>query len=156
MRMMCSPISALGKLIVFTIQSYVERLLSSGRIVPTPLSLFIDEAQLMLYQGVDNLFSRAGDANVWVHGFCQSAAQMYDVVGQDYAKTILDTTNTKLLMRVVDSETVEYVADLKPHDVMGLKAREFYVLTYSGLYKGRSLDVNPPIANVQFPSELRA
>lgn len=125
LHMMCSSVSALGKLIVFTIQSYVERLLSSGRKVPVPLSLFINEAQLMLYQGIDRLFSMAGGTNVCVHGFCQSAAQIYDFVGRDYAKTILDTSDTKLLMHAVDLDTVEFVADWKPHDVMALNAREF-------------------------------
>ena len=131
----------LGKFIISKIQSYVGRVLSDERKVTPPLSLFIDEAQSMLYYGIDDLFSKAGAADVWVHGFSPSASQMYAVVGEDHARVILDNTNTKILMRVLDTETVKYIADLTPHDVKGLNAREFYMMTYSGLYKGRSLDV---------------
>jgi hypothetical protein len=168
----------LGKVVVSMIQSFVGRVFSSGRCVTPPLCLYIDECQNVLYYGIEDLFAKAGGAEVWVHGFAQSVSQLYAMIGKDYGNAILDNTNTKLFMRVPDTDTATYVAGhfgefrryspilnvdggvsvreeedtiLKPSDILELGEREFYLMTYSGLFRGRSLDISPLYLEIQFP-----
>lgn len=168
----------LGKVVISMIQSFVGRVFSSGRKVTPPLCLYIDECQNVLYYGIEDLFAKAGGADVWLHGFAQSVSQLYAMIGKDYGNAILDNTNTKLFMRVPDTDTATYVAGhfgvfrrystilnvdggvsvreeedeiLKPSDILELDARKFYLMTYSGLYKGQTLDVSPLHLQIAFP-----
>jgi len=168
----------LGKVVISMVQSFVGRVFSSGRRVNPPLCLYIDECQNVLYYGIEDLFAKAGGADVWVHGFAQSVSQLYAMIGKDYGNAILDNTNTKLFMRVPDTDTASYVAKhfgefrryspilnvdggvsvreeedtiLKPSDILELAEREFYLMTYSGLFRGRSLDVSPLYLEIRFP-----
>ncbi len=168
-----------GKVVVSMIQSFVGRAYASGRNVTPPLCLYIDEAQNVLYYGIDDLFAKSGGAGVWVHGFCQSVSQLYASIGKDYGNTILDNTNTKLFMRVPDTATARYIAGhfgeykryspilnvgggvavreldeevLKPTDVLTLPAREFFLLTYSGSYWGRTGDISDLYIDIKFPA----
>jgi len=168
----------LGKVVISMVQSFVGRVFSSGRKVTPPLCLYIDECQNVLYYGIEDLFAKAGGADVWVHGFAQSVSQLYAMIGKDYGNAILDNTNTKLFMRVPDTDTASYVAKhfgefrryspilnvdggvsvreeedtiLKPSDILELAEREFYLMTYSGLFRGRSLDVSTLYLEIKFP-----
>ncbi len=169
----------LGKVVISMIQSFVGRVFASGRKVTPPLCLYIDEAQNVLYYGIDDLFAKAGGAGVWVHGFSQSVSQLYAALGEDYANVILDNTNTKLFMRVPDAKTAQYVADhfgekakyapilsvgggmtvrqmeepvLKPQDVLNLPARKFYMMGYSGAFVGKTEDVSNPYVHIKLPN----
>ena len=168
----------LGKVVISMIQSFVGRVFASGRKVTPPLCLYVDEAQNVLYYGIDDLFAKAGGAGVWVHGFSQSVSQLYAALGQDYAKVILDNTNTKLFMRVPDTETAQYVADhfgektkfapilsvgggmtarsmeepvLKPSDILNLPPRKFYLMGYGGSFVGKTSDISNPYVHIKFP-----
>ena len=168
----------LGKVIVSMIKTYVGRVFLSGGVVDPPLSLYIDEAQNVLYYGIEDLFAKAGGAGVWVHAFNQSVNQIYQEVGHDFGRSILDNANTKLFMRVPDIDTAEYVAKhfgvrkkispsispgggiitreveeplVKPENVLRLGPRQFYLFTYNGQYKGRTLDVEDGYIEIKFP-----
>ncbi|MDA8089520.1 MAG: TraM recognition domain-containing protein [Nitrospiraceae bacterium] len=169
----------LGKVVISMVQSFVGRVFASGRKVMPPLCLYIDEAQNVLYYGIDDLFAKAGGAGVWVHGFSQSVSQLYAALGEDYANVILDNTNTKLFMRVPDAKTAQYVADhfgertkfapilsvgggmtarsmeepvLKPADILNLPARKFYLMGYGGSFVGRTADISKPYVRIKFPN----
>lgn len=168
----------LGKVVISMIQSYVGRVFSSGKTVNPPLALYIDEAQNTLYYDIEDLFAKAGGAGVWVHGFSQSVNQIYSRVGKDFGRSILDNTNTKVFMRVPDPETAEYVAEhfgtkkkispvlttnsgittkesedpiIKPYDVLSLAPRQFYLMSYNGRFKGRTVDVTDRYIDIKFP-----
>jgi type IV secretory pathway TraG/TraD family ATPase VirD4 len=168
----------LGKVIVSMVKTYVGRVFMSGRKVDPPLCVYIDEAQNVLYYGIEDLFAKAGGAGVWVHGFNQSVNQIYKEVGYEFGRSILDNANTKVFMRVPDVDTAEYVAKhfgmkrkispslslgggiitkedeqylVKPENVLNLQPRQFYLFTYSGQYKGRTIDVEEPYVEVEFP-----
>lgn len=170
--------ATLGKVLLSMIQSFIGRIyLSNKQKVDPPLSVFIDEAQSILYQGVEELFAKAGSADVMVTAFAQSVNQVYAVLGEEFGKSILDNTNTKIFMRCSDAETSEYVTRhfgvrnvltgiygsnqvttreveqdiLKVQDILGLQPREFYMLTYSGRFKGTTLDAKKPEVKVIFP-----
>ncbi len=168
----------LGKVVISMIQSFVGRVFASGRKVTPPLCLYLDEAQNVLYYGIDDLFAKAGGAGVWVHGFSQDINQLYANLGRDYAKVILDNTNTKLFMRAPDAETAQYVADhfgektkfapilsvgggmtarsleepvLKPADILNMPARKFYLMGYGGSFVGKTADVSNPYIHIKLP-----
>jgi len=168
----------LGKVIVSMIKTYVGRIFLSGGVVDPPLSLYIDEAQNVLYYGIEDLFAKAGGAGVWVHAFNQSVNQIYKEVGHNLGRSILDNANTKVFMRVPDTDTAEYVAKhfgtrkrispsispgggiitkeveeplVKPEDVLKLGPRQFYLFTYNGQFKGRTLDVEENYIEIKFP-----
>jgi len=170
--------ATLGKVLLSMIQSFIGRVyLSNKQKVDPPLSIYIDEAQSLFYQGVEDLFAKAGSADVMVTAFAQSVNQVYAVVGEEFGKSILDNTNTKIFMRCSDAETSEYVVKhfgvrnvltgifgsnqvttreveqdiLKVQDILGLQPREFYMLTYSGRFKGTTLDAPNPRLKIIFP-----
>ncbi len=167
-----------GKVIISMIQAFVGRVYSSGRNVTPSLVLHIDEAQSVLYQGIEDLFAKAGGAGVFIHGYCQSISQLYAEVGEDRANTILDNCNTKLFMRVPDPSTANYVSEhlgeekrfspiislggniaireteevrIKPSEILKMKPRELFLITYSGTYKGVTADVEKGRLKVVFP-----
>ena len=167
-----------GKVIISMIQAFVGRVYSSGRNVTPPLVLHIDEAQSVLYQGIEDLFAKAGGAGVYIHGYCQSISQLYAEVNEDRANTILDNCNTKLFMRVPDANTASYVSEhlgeerrfspiislggglsireteevrIKHTEVLNMAPRELFLNTYSGTYKGKTATVEPGSLRVAFP-----
>jgi hypothetical protein len=168
----------LGKVIVSMVKTYVGRVFLSGRKVDPPLCVYIDEAQNVLYYGIEDLFAKAGGAGVWVHGFNQSVNQIYKEVGYEFGRSILDNANTKVFMRVPDIDTAEYVAKhfgmrrrispslslgggiitkeeeqylVKPEDVLNLQPRQFYLFTYLGQFKGKTADVEDAYVEIEFP-----
>ncbi len=170
-----------GKVIISMIGSFVGRKFSAGQTVNPPMSVFIDEAQNVLYYGIDDLFAKAGGAGVWMHGFCQSVSQLYAEIGEDKAKSILDNTNTKIFMRVPDVDTSRYASnhfgkirvyspimsaggavstreeerDTVPDDLfITLKPRIFYMISYGGRYKAKTLDTDKVVANLPFKFKI--
>lgn len=167
-----------GKVILSSLQAFIGRTLASGKVIEPALSVHIDEAQSALYQGVDELFAKSGSANVYLHGYCQSISQMYSTVQKDYAHSILDNCNTKIFMRVTDSFTSDFISKhfgfknilspivstdgsitlrdgeierVKSEDIIKLQARKFYMITYSGMYYGKTVDVLPNNLKIIFP-----
>jgi hypothetical protein len=170
--------ATLGKVLISMIQSFIGRVFSSGRVLNPPLCVYIDEAQSTLYQGIDDLFAKAGGAGVWIHGFCQSVNQMYAAIGQDYTKTILDNTNSKFFMRVPDYDTAHYISGqfgtvrkfspilsvgggistreeespmVREEDILRMQPRQFYFTSYNGIFKGKTKDTSESFVNVEFP-----
>jgi DNA helicase HerA-like ATPase len=171
-----------GKVIISMIQAFVGRVYSSGKNVTPPLVLHIDEAQSVLYNGIEDLFAKAGGAGVYIHGYCQSISQLYAEVGEDRANTILDNCNTKLFMRVPDANTASYVSRhlgeekrfspiisvggglsireteevrIKHTEVLNMATREIFLNTYSGTYKGKTATVDDSKLKVTFPDLAR-
>lgn len=174
-----------GKVLISMIQAFVGRRYSSDKRVTPPLALHIDEAQSVLYHGIEELFAKAGGAGIFIHGYCQSLSQLYAEIGQDRANTILDNCNTKLFMRVPDTKTAKYVSThlgekrtyspiislggglsireteetrIKHTEVLNLGPRQFFLTTYSGVYRGVTRDVSDASIKVIFPdvNEARA
>lgn len=167
-----------GKVIISMLQAFVGRRYSSDKKVDPTLALHIDEAQSVLYPGIDDLFAKAGGAGVYIHGYCQSVSQLYAEIGMDRANTILDNCNTKLFMRVPDAKTAQYVSThlgekriyspiislggglsiretedtrVKHTEVLNLSARQFFMTTYSGVYRGITKDVTDATIRVIYP-----
>jgi DNA helicase HerA-like ATPase len=167
-----------GKVIISMIQAFIGRRYSSGKLIYPPLVLHIDEAQSILYHGIEDLFAKAGGAGVYIHGYCQSISQLFAEIGMDRATTILANCNTKLFMRVPDAKTASYVSNhlgeqrkfspiisiggglsireteevrIKHTDVLNMAARQFFLTSYSGVYRGVTSEVYAATLKVIFP-----
>jgi len=167
-----------GKVIVSMIQAFVGRRYSCGKIISPPLVLHMDEAQSTLYHGIEDLFAKAGGAGLYIHGYCQSISQLYAEIGMDRANTILDNCNTKLFMRVPDAKTATYVSNhlgerrkfspiislggglsireteeirIKHTEVLNMDARQFFLTSYSGVFRGVTADTSQATLKVIFP-----
>ena len=169
----------MGKVILSMIQSFVGRTLVGERKVVDPdLSIYIDEFHSCIYPGFANMIAMCGGANVKLHLFTQTISQLYEAVGQDATKAIIDNANTKFFMRVPDADTAEFISKhlgehkkkdamlsmgggmmlrqtddvrVKPAEIMTLGPREFFLQTYSGLYRGKTMDVRLSPKKVRFP-----
>ena len=167
-----------GKVIISMIQAFVGRRYSSDRKVEPALCLHVDEAQSVLYHGIEDLFAKAGGAGVYIHGYCQSISQLYAEIGMDRANTILDNCNTKVFMRVPDSKTAHYVSThlgekrsyspiislggglsireteevrINHTEILNLDPRQFFLTTYSGMFRGVTTEVADSAIKVIFP-----
>lgn len=167
-----------SRMLVSMIQTFAGRRFASGRTVTPPLCLYMDEAANLMYHGVEDLFSKAGGAGVWLHAFSQSIADLDDAIGPAAARRILDNTNTKIFMRVNDPNTSQYISEysgeinryspvlslgggmnirevdeplIRPEEVQTLHPREFYLFTFDGAFKGTVKTVHPARTIIQFP-----
>ena len=170
----------IGKVFISSIAKLAGRVFAAGKKLQVPLCLYIDEAQSMLYGGIDDLFAKAGGAGVWVHCFSQSINQIYnEMPSKDAGKAILDNTNTKVFMRAPDIETAANVAEffgeekkyspvfstnsgsltiresienkISPQDILELDKQQFYLTTYTGMYKGKVRTVSPLYLQIDYP-----
>ena len=167
-----------GRVLISMIQSFIGRRYASGKKVSPPLCLYIDEMSNVIYLGIEDLFNKGGGADVWVHGFTQSIADLEAEIGPAPAKKILDNTNTKIFMRVNDPSTAKYISDyagtmnryspflslsggitirevkeyqIKPEEVLNLKPREFYMFSFSTRCKGITTFTKPAYIHVKYP-----
>ncbi len=169
-----------GKVIISSLAKLAGRVFASGKKLSVPLCVYIDEAQSMLYGGIDDVFAKAGGAGLWMHCLSQSVNQIYSAMpSKDAAKSIMDNTNTKLFMRAPDPETAKYVAGffgekktfspvistnsggmtiksgiedkITPQHIQNLQPREFFMMTYSGYYRGVVRAVSEHLLDVVYP-----
>ncbi len=169
----------IGRVIVSMIQSMLGRFFASGRNLSPPLCLHIDEGHNILYPGIQELFNKGGGANVWVHFYTQSLAQIEEEVGQEAARSIIDNINTWMFMLINHPDTAKFVEHTSPvrkkyqpvlsfgggisvretdesmiraDKVLQLPKRHFYMRSYGKLYRGVTNDVSPRYVTVQFPN----
>ncbi len=170
----------MARVLLSMVQSLVGRIIGSQRKIDPPLAVYADEASNILYFGIDDLFNKAGSAGVWLHMLTQSKQDLVAELGPAYAGKILDNTNTKIVFRVNDPNTAGYVSRMAgtkavfspimslsgglsvremredrigAETVMSLARREFFAFTFSGIYKGRTLDVGG-CEEIRFPQVL--
>lgn len=170
----------LCRLLISMIQGHIGRVYGSVREkLKIPLAIHIDEAQQVLYEGFESLTAMGGSANVLTTLYIQDIAQLRIATkSDDRAKVVANTCNTKIFMRCPDAETAQFVVDhfgtrqvltgiyganqittreieqeaVKPYEVLSLQAQEFLMLSYSGRFKGTTMDVDPAGVKVVFPA----
>ena len=168
----------LGRVLVSMLQKFIGRTYSSSKeVLDTALCIYIDEAQRVVYEGIETLPAMAGSANVMTTFLIQDIAQLSAELGEDFAKIILNNCNTKIFMRCPDADTSDYVTRhfgtknvltgiyspnqvttreveqdvIKPYDVLSLQNRDFLMLSYSGRFKGKTTDVPKSTKKIEFP-----
>ncbi|GEM_PF-985630 len=169
-----------ARTIVSMIQSHVARRLAVGKKCTPKLCLYLDEAAKIMYPGIQDMFSMAGAADCYLHVFTQSMAQYVEEIGEDATRSIMDCTNTKIYMRLVDNDTCDYVSDtggtiarfdqiisstgsvtvrevekerIKPEHVRKLQKREIFMFSYDGMFHGKTAACRVPGADelIRYP-----
>lgn len=103
----------LSRVILSMLQSFIGKIyLNKGQLKRT-LEIHIDEASNVMYDGISELFNKAGGCNVWLNCLTQSIADMDDKIGDKKRQVILDSCATKIFLGCGDSDkTGAYVASL--------------------------------------------
>jgi len=168
----------IGRVLISMIQSMLGRFYASGRRLEPPLSIHIDEGHNMLYKGIEELFNKGGAANVYVHFYTQSIAQIEEEVGNEAARSIVDNINNWVYMLVNHPETARFIEQSSPkvkkfqpilsfgggitvreieenritaQNVLRLPKRHFYMRSYGKLYRGITKEVEPTYVKIEFP-----
>lgn len=177
--MLTSRVSyVVAKVFVSMIQSLAGRIFARGSRLSVPLCMHLDEGHTVLYPGIQELFNKAGGANVWIHLYTQSLAQVQQEAGIKPAQAIIDSLNTWLYFRLNHPETAQHVQETSPwlnrqESVIGLGSgvtfrgmktrmvqqdkvitlpdRWFYLRSQGSWFKGRTNDVYEPYVRVRFP-----
>lgn len=172
----------IGRVLISMIQSMVGRFFASGSRLKRPLCIYLDEGHNILYQGIEELFNKAGGAGVWLHFFTQSMSQIEAAVGPPTTQSIMDNISTWVTMRVNHNLTAQYIEESSPirtaykniinigdaklsmslreeeeysiraDKVVKLKPRYFYLRAGGTFYKGLVPEVKQPRMRIQFPT----
>ena len=168
----------IGRVLVSMIQSMIGRIFASARKLDPPLCLHVDEGHNILYKGIQELFNKGGGANLWVHFYTQSIAQIEEEIGREATRSIVDNINSWVYMLVNHPETAQYVEDSSPNkrkyqpilsfgggisvremeekqilatQILQLPKRYFYLRSYGKLFKGITTDTSPRYVTVSLP-----
>lgn len=168
----------LGRVIVSMIQSLVGRFYASGRKFEIPLVLYLDEFSNIVYNGIDDMFNKAGGCNCYIMALTQSPADVVAVIGEDKARKIFDNTNTKIFMRVNDTASAQNLTiyggtkyrntvQLNLHgglrgteveedvirevDLLRLENREFFYFGFEGVFKGKTDPLGDSMIEIILP-----
>lgn len=172
----------LGRIIVSMIQSLVGRFYASGRKFDTPLVLYLDEFSNIVYNGIDDMFNKAGGCNCYIMALTQSPADIIAVIGEDKARKIFDNTNTKIFMRINDTDSAKTLTIyggttfrntvqlnlhgglrgteveedvIKDTDLLRLENREFYYFGFEGLFKAKTDPIGESNFEILLPDIIR-
>lgn len=169
----------IGKVLLSMIQSLIGRIFASGRKLNPPLCLHLDEGHNLLYPDIQELFSKGGGANCWVHFYSQSMAQISEAVGEAGAQALMDNINTWIYMLINHPDTAKLIERSAPvatrrdgvvalgggvtsrtaevpqvtaAQVLQLPKRGFYLRSYGQWFRGTTLDTHPLWLRVEFPT----
>jgi len=176
----------IARMFMSTVQATIGRVLASGRTFDPPLSIYMDEGHSILYNGIEEMFSKGRSANVYLHFFTQSMSYMEDEVGEKTTQSIMDNINTWIFMRCNHEKTAKYIEDSSPltmrmrttvnmgggsmsliskedeervilkERVLRLKPRFFYLRVAGEYYSGRVPEVADPLIKLSYPKVSQA
>jgi len=100
----------LVKMFFNMLSSLFGRIGASGRGLPRQVGLLVDEGGAVLYEGVKDLFNKAGGLGLRLMIFTQSFSDIDDAVGEDVSRIISDNSNVKIYLRMNDEQSRERVS----------------------------------------------
>ena len=107
--------SAIGSIMLADLAAVAGDRYNYGIDSLTPVNLFIDEAAEVLNQPAIQLMNKGGGAEFRVTIATQTFADFASRLGdENKARQVLANTNSKIAMRVLDSETQKYIAEGMP------------------------------------------
>ncbi|MAC84325.1 MAG: conjugal transfer protein TraD [Arcobacter sp.] len=172
----------LGRVIISMIQSLVGRFYASGKKFERPLVIYGDEFSNIVYNGIDDMFNKAGGCNCYIVALTQSPADIVAVIGEDKARKIFDNTNTKIFMRINDISSAKMLTTyggtmfrntvqlnlhgglrgteveedvIRETDLLRLEKREFYYFGFEGIFKGKTDPLGEPDIKILLPNIIR-
>ncbi|WP_090412440.1 conjugative transfer system coupling protein TraD [Nitrosomonas halophila] len=122
--------SAIGSLLLADLTAVAGDRYNYGIESMKPVNLFIDEAAEVINQPTIQLMNKGGGARFRVTIATQTFADFASRLGdENKARQVLANTNNKIALRVLDSETQQYIADGIPK----IKARTMSVMYDHGI-----------------------
>jgi conjugal transfer pilus assembly protein TraD len=122
--------SAIGSLLLADLTAVAGDRYNYGIESMKPVNLFIDEAAEVINQPTIQLMNKGGGARfrgtIATQTFADFASRLGD---ENKARQVLANTNNKIALRVLDSETQQYIADGIPK----IKARTMSVMYDHGI-----------------------
>jgi hypothetical protein len=168
----------LGKVVISMIQTTIGRFFASGLKFEKELCIYIDEMSNCVYRGIEDIFNKGGGCNCFITALTQSTADIVAQIGEDRARKLLDNTNTKIVMRMNDVDSVQKLKILggtkifhspqlnlggairtteveneiiKDEDILRLKPREFFYFGFEGEFKGKTAPIGESKIKVIMP-----
>lgn len=172
----------LGRVVISMVQSLVGRLYASGKKFKKPLAIYADEFSNIVYNGIDDMFNKAGGTECYILALTQSPADVVAVVGENKARKIFDNTNTKIVMRINDTTSAKTLITyggtqfrqtvqlnlhgglrgteveedvIRETDLLRLKPREFYYFGFEGIFKGKTEKTNDNEIEIELPNIIK-
>ncbi len=108
------PAQIIPRILISMVQACMGRLLHDGRRFEPPLCLYLDEGHNVLYYGIQEIFNKGRAANLWIHFFTQSFAQVIKELGEDESRAIVDNISTWMFMRVNSPESTARIEQASP------------------------------------------
>jgi len=84
---------------------------ASGRSTPRKIAMFVDEGGAVMYEGVEQLFNKAGGLGLRIFMFTQSLADYEAMLGPELSKIVNDNTNIKIYLRMNDNSSRQSVSE---------------------------------------------
>jgi type IV secretory pathway TraG/TraD family ATPase VirD4 len=172
--------ATISRVLLSMIKTLAGRTFAEGKALSPPLSIYLDEAQNVIFQGFEDLLSKSGSGNIMVNCFSQSVNQIYAAIGDERkGNSILDNINTKIFMRAPDEKTAQYATEhfgrvrklsgiysvggtpnyremeeeLIPKEaIMSLAPQEFIMRSAELKYIGKVTTTEPAFLNIKYPS----
>ncbi len=170
--------SIIGKVLLSNLASIAGYFYAQRKKLPRKLKVHVDEFYTQAFIGVENLFDKGREVGIHMDVYFQSISQLDAELGSDRAKVVLENINNYMIMRIKSPETAQKFAEIigmgkdlltnyhsdgsvtmmeredwrvYPADFIRLENREFIFHTGETDYRGFTVDVDPPILQVEMP-----
>jgi len=167
----------LAKTVLSMLQATIGRRYLKQKPFVKPLSLHIDEASNALYMGCENIFNKSRGANCMITALTQSVADLEVALGKERAKMIINNSNGKMFMRIVDPDDAKkastYSGLVKKYtnmistnsimaremedaavtydEIMKFQPREFFYTGLEGSFRGKTAPVSDTEIKIMLP-----
>jgi hypothetical protein len=148
----------MSRALIAMLQSLAGRLAAKRRPLETPLCLYIDGCDTVIYRGIESFFTYGGEANFYLTAFASWTDRLEAAIGVDRARAIFDNTDTKVFTRTICRKTAQYLSAYKgvvtPEEILSLKDREFYCFGLEGEFRGE-LTASAPVIKETDPADVK-
>lgn len=117
--------SYLSKVVLKMFENMIGNVSTLNEKLYRKISVLIDEANAVLYPGIEDLFNKAGGIGLKLFLYTQSFADYVLKLKKDNANVVLDNINTYYLMRMNEEESIAKAADKVGHEQRVMPSLQF-------------------------------
>lgn len=103
--------SYLSKIVLKMFENIIGQVAVLDEKLYRPISVLIDEANAVLYPGIEDLFNKAGGIGLKLFVYTQSFADYILKLTKENASVVLDNINTYFMMRMNEEESIKKAAE---------------------------------------------
>jgi len=117
--------SYLSKIVLKMFENMIGNVSTLDETLYRKISILIDEANAVLYPGIEDLFNKAGGIGLKLFVYTQSFADYVLKLKKDNANVVLDNINTYFLMRMNEEDSIKKAAEKVGHEQRVLPSLQF-------------------------------